>query len=98
MKSEKTEVKPELNGDSQEVRFDDGMCAMACEQVRWIMDNVRKSTGEDKRYLAQKVETVKKAVDCMGKQARGEEVQRVAVVEEEVRKLEEEMRPRSIVE
>ena len=71
VKLEKTEVKPELNGDSQEVRFDDGMCAMACEQMRWIMENMRKSTGEDKRYLAEKV---RKVVDGMGKQAMGEEV------------------------
>ena len=36
VKLENMEVKAELIGDSQEVRFDDGMCAMACEQMRWI--------------------------------------------------------------
>ena len=62
------------------------------------MESVRKSTGEDKRYLAEKVEKVRKAVDGMGKQARGEDVQRVAELEEESKKLKGEMRPRSIDE
>ena len=51
------------------------------------MENVRKSTGEE-IFLAEKVEKVRKAVDGMEKQARGEEVQRVAELEE-LRKLED---------
>ena len=62
------------------------------------MENVRKSTGKDKRCLAQKVEEVRKEVDGIGRQARGEELQRVAELEEGLKELEEEMRPRSIDE
>ena len=57
-----------------------------------------KSTDEDKRCLTEKVEEVRKAIDGIRKQARGEELQRVAELEEILKKLEEEMRPRSIDE
>ena len=63
-----------------------------------IMENVRKSTGEDKRCLAEKVEEVRKAIAGIRKQARGEELQRVTELEERLKKLEDEMRPRSVDE
>ena len=75
---------------------------MACEQMRQVTETLRtladKSTGEDKRFLPEKVEEVRKAIDGIRKQARGEELQRVAELEEGLKKLEEEMRPRSIDE
>ena len=86
----------------QVAQLDDGMCAMACEQMRHVMETMRtfadKSTGEDKRCLAEKAEEVRKAIDGIRKQARGEELQRVAELEEGLKKLEVEMRPRSIDE
>ena len=86
----------------QVAQLDDGMCAMACEQMRHVMETMRtladKSTGEDKRCLAEKVEEVRKAIDGIRKQAKGEESQRVAELEEGLKKLEEEMRPMSIDE
>ena len=61
----------------QVAQLDDGMCAMACEQMRQVMVTLRtladKSTGEDKKCLAEKVEEVRKAIDGVRKQARGEE-------------------------
>ena len=63
------------------------------ETMRALAD---KSTGEDKRCLAEKVEEVRKAIDGIRKQVRGEESQRVAELEEGLKKLEEEMRPRSM--
>ena len=47
-------------------QLDDGMCAMACEQMRQVMETLRtlanKSTGEDKRCVVEKVEEVRKAM------------------------------------
>ena len=69
----------------QVAQLDDGMCAMACGQMRHAMETMRtladKSTGEDKRCSAEKVEEVRKAIDGIRKQARGEESQRVAEFE-----------------
>ena len=61
-------------------QLDDGMCAMACEQMRQIKESVSnvKSTDEDKRCLAEGMEVVRKAIASVVKQARGEELQRVA--------------------
>ena len=59
------------------------MCAMACEQMRQVMETLRtladKSTGEDKRCV---VEEVRKAIVGLRKQARGEDLQCVAELEE----------------
>ena len=44
------------------------------------------------------MEEVRKAIDGIGRQARGEELQHVAELQEGLKKLEEEMRPRSIDE
>ena len=76
-------------------QLDDGMCAMACEQMRQVMETLRtladNSTGEDKRCVVEKVEELRKAIIGLRKQARGEELQRVAELEESLKKLEEEM-------
>ena len=86
----------------QVVRLDDGMCAIACDQMRQVMETLRtladKSTGEDKRCLVEKVEEVRKAIVGLRKQARGEELQRVAELEGGLKKLEEEMLPWSVEE
>ena len=79
----------------QVVQLDDGMCAMACEQMRQVMENLKtladNSTGEDKRRVVENVEELRKAIIGLRKQARGEELQRVAELEESLKKLEEEM-------
>ena len=66
------------------------------------MDTLRtladKSTGEDKRCLVEKVEEVRKAIVGLRKQATGEDLQRVAELEESLKKLEEEMPPWSVEE
>ena len=79
----------------QVAQLDDGMCAMACEQMRQVLENLKtvadNSTGEDKRRVVENVEELRKAIIGLRKQARGEELQRVAELEESLRKLEEEM-------
>ena len=79
----------------QVVQLDDGMCAMACEQMRQVMETLRtsadKSTDEDKRCLVE-------AIVGLRKQARGEDLQSVADLEEGLKKLEEEMQPWSVEE
>ena len=76
-------------------QLDDGMCAMACEQMRQVLENLKtladNSTGEDKRRVAENVEELRKAIIGLRKQARGDELQRVAELEESLKKLEEEM-------
>ena len=68
---------------------------MACEQMRQVMETLRtladNSTGEDKRRVVENVEELRKATIGLRKQARGEELQRVAELEESLKKLEEEM-------
>ena len=79
----------------QVAQLDDGMCAMASEQMRQVMETLTtladKSTGEDKRCVVDKVEEVRKAIVGLRKQARGEDLQRVAELEESLKRLEEEM-------
>ena len=66
----------------QVAQLDDGMCAMACEQMRQVMETLKtladNSTGEDKRRVVENVEELRKAIIGLRKQARGEELQRVA--------------------
>ena len=88
----------EKNGKEEKkqvAQLDDGMCAMACEQMRQVMETLRaladNSTGEDKRCVVEKVEEVRKAIVGLRKQAKGEDLQRVAELEESLKKLEEEM-------
>ena len=49
------------------------------ETLRTLVD---KSTGEDKRCVVEKVEEVRKAIVGLRKQARGEDLQCVAELEE----------------
>ena len=65
------------------------------ETLRTLAD---KSTGEDKRCVVEKVEEVRKAIVGLRKQARGEDLQRVADLEESLKRLEEEMLPWSVEE
>ena len=79
----------------QVAQLDDGMCAMACEQMRQVMETLKtladNSTGEDKTRVVENVEELRKAIIGLRKRARGEELQRVAELEESLKKLEEEM-------
>ena len=79
----------------QVAQLDDGMCAMACEQMRQVMENLKTladdSTGEDKRRVVENVEELRMAIIGLRKQARGDELQRVAELEESLKKMEEEM-------
>ena len=81
-------------GETKQVaKLDDGMCAMACEQMRQVMETLRtlagNSTAEEKRCLVENVEELRKAIVGLRKQARGEELQRVAELEESLKKLKE---------
>ena len=79
----------------QVAQLDDGLCAMACEQMRQVMETLRTLAitrrVKDKRRVAENVEDLRKAIIGLRKQARGEELQRVAELEESLKKLEEEM-------
>ena len=77
----------------QVAQLDDGMCAMACEQMRQIKNSVSKVKSTDEG-----MEVVRNAMAGVGKQARSEELQRVEELEEGLKKLEEDMRPRTIEE
>ena len=85
----------------QVAQLDDGMCAMACEQMRQVMETLKtladNSTGEDKRCVVEKVEEARKAIIGLRKQTKGEDLQRVAELEESLKKLEE-MLPWSVEE
>ena len=76
----------------------DGLCAMVCEQMRWAMETVNtlQSTDEDKRRIAEEVEKVKKAMAGMEKQATGGDLQRVAEMEESLKKLEKEVQAKDV--
>ena len=76
----------------------DGLCAMVCEQMRWAMETVNtlQSTDEDKRRIAEEVEKVKKAMAGMEKQATGGDLQRVAEMEEGLKKLEKEVQAKDV--
>ena len=59
----------------QVAQLDNGMCAMACEQMRQVMETLRwGGRGEE-------------AIDGIKKQARAEELQRVAELEERVEEI-----------
>ena len=71
-------------GEKKQVaQLDDGMCAMACEEMRWITESVStlQSTEEEKRRLAEEVDKVRKMMAGMEKQVTGEELQRLAKME-----------------
>ena len=86
-------------GEKKQVaQLDDGMCAMACEQMRWMTESVNtlQSTDEDKRRLAEEVDKVRKMMAGMEKQVTGEDLQRVAEMAESLKKLEEEVQAKDV--
>ena len=58
------------------------------ETLKTLVDN---STGDDKRRVVENVEELRKTIIGLRKRARGEELQRVAELEESLKRLEEEM-------
>ena len=54
------------------------------------------STDEDKRRLAEEVEKVRKMMAGVGKQATGGDLQRVAEMEESLKKLEKEVQAKDV--
>ena len=86
-------------GEKEQVaQLDDGMCAMACEQMMWMTESVNmlQSTDEYKRRLAEEVENVRKMMAGMEKQATGGDLQRVAEMEESLKKLEKEVQAKDV--
>ena len=75
----------------QVAQLDDWMCAMVCEQMRWITENANKlqSTDEENGRFVEEVEKVRKAMAGVRKHATGEDLQRMIVMEEGLKKLEE---------
>ena len=82
----------------QVVQPDDGMCAIACEQLRLLTERMNEATEEDKRCMAEHIENVRKVLAVVEEKVKGEDVQRMAEVEEGLEKLEEKMRPWSVEE
>ena len=66
---------------------------MACEQMRWITESVStlQSTEEEKRRLPEEVDKARKMMAGMEKQVTGEDLQRLAEMEEGLKKFEEEV-------
>ena len=87
-KCEKKQVAP----------LDDGMCAMACEHMRWMTESVStlQSTEEEKRRLAERVDKVRKMMAGMEKQMTGEDLQRLAEMEEGLKRFEEEVKAKGV--
>ena len=86
-------------GEKKQVaQLDDGMCAMACEQMRWITESVSmlQSTDEEKRRFSEEVEKVRKAMAGVEKQVTGEDLQRLAEMEEGLKNCEEEVRVKGV--
>ena len=92
----KTEVDQELNEDSQEVRLDDEMCALMCEQRRSITESARESqvTSEEMQCLVEHVRRLRMAMADVRKRVTSEDLQRVKRMEEGLKKLEEKTRIR----
>ena len=67
---------------------------MACEQLGWLTESVNQvqSTEENKRCTAEHIENVRKVLAVVEEKVKGEDVQRVAELEEGLKKLEEKMR------
>ena len=90
--------KKDKEEKKQVVQLDDGMCAIACEQLRLLTERMNQATEEDKRCTAELFENVRKVLAVVEEKVKGEDVQRVAEVEEGLKKLEEKMRPWSVEE
>ena len=83
----------------QVVQLDDGMCAIACEQLRLPTERMSQgSTEEDRRRIPGDIENVRKAMAVVEEKVKGEDVHRMAELEEGLKKLEEKMRPWSVEE
>ena len=67
-----------------------------CDQMRWITEsaNELQSTDEDKRRFAEQVEKLRKAMASVKKQATGQDLQRVADMEEGLKMLMDDTRTR----
>ena len=95
-REEKTEVEPELHEDSQEVRLDDRMCALVCEQMRSITASACESqvTSEEMQRIVEQVGRLRMALADVRKRATNVDLQRTQRMEECLKKLEEETRTR----
>ena len=93
---EKTEVEPELTEDSQEVRVDDGMCALVCEQMRAITarEGEPQVTSEEMQRVVEQVKSMRMTMADVRKHATNEDLQRMEKMEEGWKKFEEEARTR----
>ena len=86
-------------GEKKQVaQLDDGMCAMACEQIRWITESIStlQSTEGEKRRLAEEVDKVRKMMAGVEKQVTGEDLQRLVEMEEGLKKFEEEVQAKGV--
>ena len=86
-------------GEKKQVaQLDDGMCAMACEQMRWITESIStfESTEEEKRRLAEEVDKVRKMMAGVEKQVTGEDLQRLSDMEEGLKTFEEEVQAKGV--
>ena len=83
----------------QVVQLDDGMCAIACDQLRLLTEGmIQGATEEDRRRIPGDIENARKVLAVVEERVKGEDVRRVAELEEGLKKLEEEMRPWSVEE
>ena len=86
-------------GEKKQVaQLDDGMCAMACEQMKWITESAStlQSTEEEKRRLAEEVDKERKMMAGVEKQVTGEDLRRMAEMEEGLKKFEEEVQAKGV--
>ena len=86
----KHEVK-KGNEEKQVAQLDDGMCAMACEQLRLPTEGMSQGpTEEDRRRISGGIENARKVLAVVEEKVKGEDVRRVAELKESLKKLEEE--------
>ena len=86
----KHEVK-KGNEEKQVAQLDDGMCAMACEQLRLPTEGMSQGpTEEDRRRISGGIENARKVLAVVEEKVKGEDVRRVAELIESLKKLEEE--------
>ena len=82
--------------EKQVAQLDDGMCAMACEQLRLPTEGMSQGyTEEDRRRISGGIENARKVLAVVEEKVKGEDVRRVAELKESLKKLEEEVRLRS---
>ena len=89
-RGEKHKVK-KGNEEKHVAQLDDGMCAMACEQLRLPTEGISQGlTEEDRRRILGCIENVWKVLAVVEEKVKGEDVRRVAELKESLKKLEEE--------